>query len=456
MSEQKIPVAASDNRFERFFAAAGRRTIVAIIGIFLFVTLAVAELAAEVVVLAYWRFYKAAPAERVADVGRHLLVLGSLIELGVPPPGAPGVRYVGNIKFPSTNRHWLPSDPVLGWRHGAAVGVTDDIATTNDTAYYATTPQGFRSLDGSATIYALPKPDDVFRIVVMGGSTVAGDSALGPADSMPAALAKLVDDAVPGRRVEVINAGVSGYNSSQELLYLLTELGRYQPDLVVVYDGLNDVGLTNAQFTAEGSDANPFRNREVRDHDARIKASYSLAGGAVSLYGAALGGVAAILERSGLQMAGKLIAMKLNLSLTSPSVADQWQINARTVEVYKENHAVMAALARLRGFRLALFLQPVMGIDGKPYTDEERRIFEAVMTGPALEMRRQLFEGLASSLREMAFENRDHPALCIADIRDVFAGVKDRLYVDTIHVTGAGNARVAARIKRELKGCGLL
>ena len=46
-----------------------------------------------------------------------------------------------------------------------------------------------------------------------------------------------------GKHVEFINAGVDGYTSAQEYLYLVSDLLRFKPDLVVVYDGWNDSAL---------------------------------------------------------------------------------------------------------------------------------------------------------------------------------------------------------------------
>jgi hypothetical protein len=44
-----------------------------------------------------------------------------------------------------------------------------------------------------------------------------------------------------GQRIEFINAGVAGYNSVQEYLYFASDLLRFKPDLVVAYDGWNDI-----------------------------------------------------------------------------------------------------------------------------------------------------------------------------------------------------------------------
>ena len=53
--------------------------------------------------------------------------------------------------------------------------------------------------------------------------------------------ARDVELAVPmADAFEFINAGVAGFTSAQEYLYFVSDLLRFTPDLVIVYDGVND------------------------------------------------------------------------------------------------------------------------------------------------------------------------------------------------------------------------
>jgi lysophospholipase L1-like esterase len=90
------------------------------------------------------------------------------------------------------------------------------------------------------------KVSDELRIVVLGGSAVLG---AGVADDETAPhrleglLAQRLDrEPLDGvRTVRVINAGQGYYNSTQELVFLVTELAIYEPDVIVVADGYNDL-----------------------------------------------------------------------------------------------------------------------------------------------------------------------------------------------------------------------
>lgn len=80
--------------------------------------------------------------------------------------------------------------------------------------------------------HALEKRDGTFRILLLGDSFM--EALQVPADSMLATLMEQDLTRATGRPVEVINGGVSGWGTGDELRYL-TRYGRaYHPDLVVV------------------------------------------------------------------------------------------------------------------------------------------------------------------------------------------------------------------------------
>jgi len=86
------------------------------------------------------------------------------------------------------------------------------------------------------------KPTGVKRILTLGGSNVWGDGQPTAATAWPA----LLENDLRGRGldVEVLNAGVRGFDSFQIMVLFTRYAVRYQPDLVVVYLGFNDSGAT--------------------------------------------------------------------------------------------------------------------------------------------------------------------------------------------------------------------
>lgn len=91
--------------------------------------------------------------------------------------------------------------------------------------------------------YKLPKekPPGQLRVAVLGGSAVQMGSTYDV--TLPGALKTVLRKRYPGRDVEVINAGVISCVSRQSIAHLLFTVLDYHPDIVVLYDGANDLGL---------------------------------------------------------------------------------------------------------------------------------------------------------------------------------------------------------------------
>lgn len=86
------------------------------------------------------------------------------------------------------------------------------------------------------------KPTGRIRIISFGDSHTYGYG-VGQDDTYPAQLHRLLEREFPGR-YEVLNAGVNGYGTYQELVYL-RRAARYQPDVVTISSTYNDVLFLN-------------------------------------------------------------------------------------------------------------------------------------------------------------------------------------------------------------------
>jgi lysophospholipase L1-like esterase len=87
---------------------------------------------------------------------------------------------------------------------------------------------------------AIPKPPGIFRIVAVGGSTTYG-IATDWEDAYPAQLQNMLRDDYGYTNVEVVNAGVSGYNSWDILANFEFRVSELEPDLIIFYEAINDV-----------------------------------------------------------------------------------------------------------------------------------------------------------------------------------------------------------------------
>lgn len=94
---------------------------------------------------------------------------------------------------------------------------------------------GFRGVEISKE-----KPENVYRIIMLGGSTLFGYGASSDETTIPGFLQKKFETTDSDFKVEVINAGSSGAYSKTETLYVKHKLLDFDPDLIIVYDGWND------------------------------------------------------------------------------------------------------------------------------------------------------------------------------------------------------------------------
>jgi lysophospholipase L1-like esterase len=111
-------------------------------------------------------------------------------------------------------------DPVLFWRPRAGVPPFSS--------------QGFKT-----TIeMVVPKPETVYRIMAYGDSNTEGTDSMDWSQKLHGILQSRNS---PERVYEVINAGVAGYSSYQGVKRFHQEWETYQPDLVIVSFGWNDL-----------------------------------------------------------------------------------------------------------------------------------------------------------------------------------------------------------------------
>jgi len=89
--------------------------------------------------------------------------------------------------------------------------------------------------------FPLKKPNGVYRIVVLGGSSTYVVRIENNANIFTAQLEKQLKEQDGYKNVQVINAGVPGYNSWEILVNLEFRVLDLDPDLVIIYEGVNDV-----------------------------------------------------------------------------------------------------------------------------------------------------------------------------------------------------------------------
>lgn len=155
---------------------------------------------------------------------------------------------------------------VRGW----AYYLRDDVERWDaETATFVLVPGEYRSgrsvvkinSDGFVGAELEPGGPDLWRIVAVGDSCTYGGG--NDRITYSAMLDDLLDRReAPGRRYEVVNAGISGLNSELALHRLETRVLELEPDVVLIYIGWND--LMKFDPRAHDTHANSLKARAAR------------------------------------------------------------------------------------------------------------------------------------------------------------------------------------------------
>lgn len=99
---------------------------------------------------------------------------------------------------------------------------------------------GHNSLGYRGPEIDIPKLEGVFRIVALGGSTTYS-SATPAEEAYPTQLQTILRDEYGYQNVEVINAGFLFYSSWETLVNFEFRVLELQPDMIILYDSVNDI-----------------------------------------------------------------------------------------------------------------------------------------------------------------------------------------------------------------------
>ena len=99
---------------------------------------------------------------------------------------------------------------------------------------------GFRGAEFSEI-----KPPNTHRTFMIGGSTMFGAGATSDNTTIPGYVQQFLDENNAEFNLEVINAGIQGADSNTELKLTEQKLIRFSPDLLIIYDGWNDLRASN-------------------------------------------------------------------------------------------------------------------------------------------------------------------------------------------------------------------
>jgi hypothetical protein len=361
----------------------------------------------------------------------------------------------------ATRQFWV-SDPILGHRLAQNALVLEETWT-----WRATNAQGFIITDAvdPLHVYAQPKPKGVYRIIMLGGSTLEGDGATGSLTALPAQLLeRLRANYAPADSssdvFEIINAGVGGYTSEQEMLYFMSELRFFQPDLVIAYDGWNDETVLNEEMSRSGTQYPWLRNQSTEQQRQILTGYFDWSSTASAFVQRSATRALEILDGVAIfhmsKRTLKLLAARLKSTDNTPATeSTALYFSPESVTRYLENETMIAQMANDLGAHAAWFMQPLVGLGNKPPA-AFREINYIREWQDKISRRKQFYAMAEEGQGRIARKFGSPTKLCAGVLTDVFDGNPDGVYEDFGHLFDNGNEIVAERIARELAQCGLI
>jgi len=365
------------------------------------------------------------------------------------------INFIGFHKnFKSKNLYI--SDSVLGWRLGYNLAEMKTPFTSNKPALRITNSQGFASSGEFNYIYEEQKSKNIYRVIILGGSTVFGDGAESIKDNLSSKLKyEFLNNINLKKKIEIINAGVGGYDSGHEFMYLYTELLSFNPDLVIVYNGWNDQKYSlrkNLKKEKKWIDYY-YKPSHLRINKVSNQ-SFSFFGSTKILINSGIISLKRFLDGSSTFylfnrfysfFEKKIIKKKERINISKETDYSSYISN-----YYKKNLESMILLSNAYKFNLSIFLQPLLGINEELQTD-----YNHLKINPnTFSFRKEFYDEARIMFNELSYKYVNDKNICIKDLSlNTFNNINFRVYEDSGHLLEKGNELVAKAIYKNLVSC---
>ena len=269
--------------------------------------------------------------------------------------------------------------------------------------------------------------DDVFNIIVTGGSAVVGCQTSGNESAFASLLevALNADDAMrrSGKRIQVINAGVAGYSSSQELIYYVFDLQYLNPHMWVMVNGGNEKWKRG---DAHMSGATEWHHHPIAETADR---KWTVMPASRHLIQSVIG--------------------EAKADVTEPGYKKIPGAHRSAAERYVRNIEVAAQISKAGGARFVHAFQPMFGWGrrewsrAEPHIDSEqlrridRHYFERMST---------FYRESTARLNELSRKYRDDGSSTFWDASHVFEDTAESVYHDARHYNDRGHRVLATNL----------
>lgn len=297
------------------------------------------------------------------------------------------------------------------------------------------------------------EPNEV-RIIITGGSASISWG-IGEACTLDNNLIRLFQQKFPHKKIRIFNLGNGAWKSFQELIALQLYGITLQPDLIIAFDGFNDI--QHAYFMPIDKPYSNYAETAFQQYQQWHH------GKAMELF-TSLKIVKAIADPSlvAIRMAGRIknqIQQKIpylakspmpgNVGTTLSYPLDIEQIKARTdfdpynqevVNFYLNNERLIAKVAQMTGAKMMFVLQPVLYVK-TPLSDSERKTLDSY--GTSVNFVVQGLERMKLGLRKITEEEKH---TYFYDMSNVFENDKNTYFGDNCHFNADGYKIVSNKL----------
>lgn len=305
------------------------------------------------------------------------------------------------------------------------------------------------------------KNKGVYRIFILGGSSVAGTYVSSPQSTISGQLESKLntymrDNGINSvERVEVINAGVCGYNSAQELSYMIYYLLEFSPDMFIVFDGRNDFfysfNFPSPQAWMPGVNSYHVKQFVWLNKHFNLRESVGFV-------------INNLTEKSYFL---RLVSIKLqertkrskvnNQNNYRPVPANAYPVPDSTecdiknaIEKYHSNLSSMIGFCLTHNVKLGVFLQPTLTEEKKSLSEKEREILVKTrqvymaysqknddgVKKSFLDLKQGFFEEGSQMFMDLSRKYNNN--IVVRDLHNLFNGNRETCYGDSCHYTDKG------------------
>ncbi len=259
------------------------------------------------------------------------------------------------------------------------------------------------------------KQADVFRIIMIGGSTVFGSGSTSDKTTIPGYLQDKFNEVELNQKIEVLNAGLPGATSKEEIEYIKNYLFEFNPDFLIIYDGWNDASYVSKTL---------LKNQEVKEDEPLLfKLQY------LPEY------------RTPFVIYRVFIAPIQGQETNSIDEG----FNPEVAKIWKERWANICEIANEKNILTLVAVQPIVGTGNKELTIDESK-YSPHSGWIKYRTTVKILNSIADSVSEL--EPICHKT---SDLRNVFDEIAEPVFYDHGHVNDLGNKIVAEKIFEIIK-----